>query len=342
MKGLLCELVIRKLEKNIIEDFADRIVIYKRYVDDVLIIWKDDQRINDFLTAINDNEHGLKLQLEQNSRRNIQFLNINMEFKLGNIQTTVYLKLTHAPLYIPACSKDPFKYKLSAFKALIKRTFLYCTDVLDRNKEINRIQKVEKNLGYKMSTIKGVIKSYSKQKNTTATNNSITTFNKFTYNEQARKVVKELGKYKNTNIVYKRAPNIYRLLRNDKDTIGMDEQAGVYSIPYENQQLGIDKEYIGVTRRSLKVRVKEHKYSVSKGLKSTILASMAQADGAVVKWNEAKIAKTGHSPSIAMEIEKIEIYKSKMRNRCLNSKDANTLPSAWKYKIEKSIGFDNP
>ncbi|XP_067139186.1 uncharacterized protein [Centruroides vittatus] len=201
--GFLCELVIRKLEKNIIEDFADGIVIYKRYVDDVLIIWKDDQRINDFLTAINDNEHGLKLKLEQKSQRNIHFLDINMEFKLRNIQTTVYWKPTHAPLYIPACLKDPFKYKLSAFKALIKRAFLYCTDVLDRDKEINRIQKVAKNLGYKMSTIKSLIKSYSKQKGTTATNNGTTTFNKFTYNEQTRKVVKELGKYKNTNIIYK-------------------------------------------------------------------------------------------------------------------------------------------
>ncbi|XP_023211284.1 probable protein S-acyltransferase 3, partial [Centruroides sculpturatus] len=121
-----------------------------------------------------------------------------------------------------------------------------------------------------------------------------------------------------------------------------EDQPGVYSIPFENQQLGIEKEYIGVTRRNLKVRLKEHKYSINKKLNSTILASMAQADGSVVKWDEAKIVRTGHSPSIAMEMEKIEIYRSKMRDRCLNAKDAKALPTAWKYKIEKNMGFNNP
>ncbi|XP_023222618.1 uncharacterized protein LOC111624069 [Centruroides sculpturatus] len=121
--------------------------------------------------------------------------------------------------------------------------------------------------------------------------------------------MEELCKYKSTRSIYKRAPNIYKLLRNDKDKIGMKEKAGVYRIPFENQQLGVEKDYVGVTTRNLAVRLKEHMYDVSKGNNNTILAIMAQTDGASVKWDEARIVKPVHSPTIAFGIEKMEIYK---------------------------------
>ncbi|XP_023238098.1 uncharacterized protein LOC111636940 [Centruroides sculpturatus] len=140
-------------------------------------------------------------------------------------------------------------------------------------------------------------------------------------------IMEELCKYKSTRSIYKRAPNIYKLLRNDKDKIGMKEKAGVYRIPFENQQLGVEKDYVGVTTRNLAVRLKEHMYDVSKGNNNTILAIMAQTDGASVKWDEARIVKPVHSPTIAFGIEKMEIYKSKINSKCLNAKDANALPT---------------
>ncbi|XP_023212046.1 uncharacterized protein LOC111614906 [Centruroides sculpturatus] len=340
MSGLLCELVVRQLEKEVLGKFMEDIVIYKRYVDDVLIIWKDNRRIEEFLSMINNNKHGLKLKLEQKSHTNIHFLDINIRFKQGYVQTAVYLKPTHAPLYIPAWSNDPIKYKMSSFRSLIKRAFLYCTNVQDRISEINRIKNIAKSLGYKTSTINGLVKGY--KQGTNKRNKPKDRFNKFTYNRNVEGIMEELCKYKSTRSIYKRAPNIYKLLRNDKDKIGMKEKAGVYRIPFENQQLGVEKDYVGVTTRNLAVRLKEHMYDVSKGNNNTILAIMAQTDGASVKWDEARIVKPVHSPTIAFGIEKMEIYKSKINSKCLNAKDANALPTAWKYIIEKEMGIKNP
>ncbi|XP_023240139.1 uncharacterized protein LOC111638620 [Centruroides sculpturatus] len=340
MSGLLCELVVRQLEKEVLGEFMEDIILYKRYVDDVLIIWKDERRIEEFLSMINNNNHGLKLKLEQKSPMQIHFLDIDIKFKQGCVQAAVYLKPTHAPLYIPAWSNDPFRYKMSSFKALIKRAFLYCTNIQDRLNEINRIKKVAKNLGYKTSTINGLIKGY--KQGTSKRDGRKNRFNKFTYNKNVEGIMEELCTYKDTRTVYKRAPNIYRLLRNDKDKVGMKEKAGVYRIPFENQQLGVAKDYVGVTTRNLGVRIKEHMYDVSKGHNNTILAIMAQTDGASVKWDEAKIIKPVHSPTIAFGMEKMEIYKSKINNNCLNAKDANALPTAWKYVIEKQVGIKNP
>ncbi|XP_067127921.1 uncharacterized protein [Centruroides vittatus] len=217
MSGLICELVISKLEKDILRDFTEDIIFYKRYVDDVFIIWKDNRRIEQFLIAINSNDHGLKL--EQKNHTHLHFLDIDIKFKQGNVQTVVYLKPTHAPLYIPSWSNYPYKYKLSAFKSLIKRAFLYCTNVQDRLTEIGRIKRTTTNSGYKTATIEGLVKSYRQHKGKKDT--KVDAINKFTYNKHIEGVMNELSTYKNTKMVYKRAPNIYSLLRNDKDRVKM-------------------------------------------------------------------------------------------------------------------------
>ncbi|XP_023213890.1 uncharacterized protein LOC111616747 [Centruroides sculpturatus] len=160
MSGLLCELVVCQLEKKVLGKSIEDIILYKRYVDDVLIIWKNERRIKKFLTMINSNYHGLKLKLEQKSHTQIHFLDIDIKFKQKCVQTAVYLKLTHVPVYIPVWSNDMFRYKMASFKAFIKRASLYCTNIQYPLNEINRIKKVAKSLGYKTSTIYGLVKGY--------------------------------------------------------------------------------------------------------------------------------------------------------------------------------------
>ncbi|XP_023234163.1 uncharacterized protein LOC111633768 [Centruroides sculpturatus] len=73
MSSLLCELVVRQLEKQVLENYMEDIILYKRYVDDVFIVWKDNRRIENFLITINNNKHGLNLKLEQKSHTHIYF-----------------------------------------------------------------------------------------------------------------------------------------------------------------------------------------------------------------------------------------------------------------------------
>ncbi|XP_067141713.1 uncharacterized protein [Centruroides vittatus] len=160
LSGILCELVVRRLERRIFHGFKDDIVYFSRYVDDLLILWRSNSRIKDFLDKINDNNDGLTLRLEQKSSLNLHFLDIDITFKKGHLSTSVFIKPSHSPLYIPSQSKDPYKYKIAAFRALIRRAFLYCERVQDRTKEINRIINVARTLGYQKSTILGIIKKY--------------------------------------------------------------------------------------------------------------------------------------------------------------------------------------
>ncbi|XP_067129391.1 uncharacterized protein [Centruroides vittatus] len=179
MSGLLCELVLRRLEKSVICGFMNDIMYFKRYVDDVLVIWKNDQKIEEFINRINNNDDGLMLNIEQTCSSRIHFLDIDIEFKEGHLTTKVYVKPTHSPLYIPSRSNDPYQYKMAAFRALVHRAFLYCSSVVDRQKEICRISHIARTLGYRADMITALIKNYKIHK-TKAQRGDIRKFTKFT------------------------------------------------------------------------------------------------------------------------------------------------------------------
>ncbi|XP_067124879.1 uncharacterized protein [Centruroides vittatus] len=307
MSGLLYELVLRRLEKSVLCGFMNDIVYFKRYVDDVLVIWKNDQKVEEFINKINNNDDGLKLKIEQTCSSRIHFLDIDIKFKEGHFVTKVYVKPTHSPLYIPSRSNDPYQYKMAAFRALIHRAFLYCSSVVDRQKEIYRISHIARTLGYRADMVTALIKNYKINK-TKAQRGDFGKFTKFTYDRKKEAIMKEISARKNSKLIFKRAPNPYKLLRNDKDNIDKERMAGVYKIPYENQELGIYKNYIGVTNRNLGIRLREHRYNISKRSNATVLSQITQVEGSIVKWGEAGIIKPVHSPTLAFSAEKIEIF----------------------------------
>ncbi|XP_067145429.1 uncharacterized protein [Centruroides vittatus] len=333
ISGLLCELVVSKVEEKVLRNFERDIAYYKRYVDDIFILWKNNRVIANFVDRINENQEGLHLKLEQKSSRMVHFLDINVIFSKGHISTGVFIKPTHSPLYIPASSNDPYKYKLAAFRALIRRAFIYCENVIDRDTEIERIIQIAGTLGYKRKVIEGIIRKFEASYDK-GTKHGPYRYTKFTYNKYLGGIMKEIASINDTRVILKRAPNLYKILRNDKGLVKKEDKAGVYRIPYENQLIGINKEYVGVTTRNLGIRIKEHKYDIRKGSNTTVLAQMGQAEGSLVRWNEAKIIKQVHSPTLARTAERLEIYRSKLKDKCINARDAEGLPSAWKYAVK--------
>ncbi|XP_023234975.1 uncharacterized protein LOC111634439 [Centruroides sculpturatus] len=254
----------------------------------------------------------------------------------GLVSTSVYIKPTHSPLYIPVKSNDPYRYKLAAFRALVRRAFLYCDNIIDRITEIERIIQLAEALGYKRNIITGIVKKFEKN-NDKVSRQGPSKYTKFTFNKYLGGIMKEIASVKDSTVILKRAPNLYKILKNDKGVIKKEDKAGVYKISYENQLLEIKKDYVGVTTRNLGVRIREHKYDARKGSNITILAQMAQAQKSLVGWEEAEVVRQVHSPTLAKTAEKMEIYRSKLKGGCINARDAEGLPSAWKFAVKKLI-----
>ncbi|XP_067135087.1 uncharacterized protein [Centruroides vittatus] len=146
--GDLCEMVVRLFEQKVLPDQLHNIIIYKRYVDDILIRWKCKPDILTFVAEFNNNSYGLTLGLEQESYTQVHFLDVNITVKGSAICTEVYRKSHVDQLYIPAQSCDPMKYKIAAFNSLVKRAYTHSSTTQALTNEINTINTIAERHGY--------------------------------------------------------------------------------------------------------------------------------------------------------------------------------------------------
>ncbi|XP_067122860.1 uncharacterized protein [Centruroides vittatus] len=131
MSAVLCEMVLRKLECDILPLFHNNMVIYTRYVDDIFILWADDCNIQHFIDIINHNPYDLTVELNQQCEFLVNFMDLSIACKEGKIRTSVYRIPVYHPLVIPSNSIDPGQFKMATFCSWIRRAYTHCSSIQD-------------------------------------------------------------------------------------------------------------------------------------------------------------------------------------------------------------------
>ena len=98
-------------------------VFYRRYVDDILAVFDNEQQANDFFEYINKQHPNLKFTMEINTNNQIPFLDTHITNIDKNIITKTYHKPTYTGLLLNFKSFAPFPYKINLIKCLIDRAF---------------------------------------------------------------------------------------------------------------------------------------------------------------------------------------------------------------------------
>ncbi|XP_023222820.1 uncharacterized protein LOC111624237 [Centruroides sculpturatus] len=158
--AILCELVLRQLENKILPEFQHLIILYARYVDDIFILWQRKPNLQQFLDRINNNPYGLLPQMDQESDSIVNFLDISIACRQGEIKTGIYRKPCYQPTLIPHNSIDPHHIKLAAFRSWIKRAYTHCSSIKDTMAELNYILKIAEQQGYQKEIIKNLITTF--------------------------------------------------------------------------------------------------------------------------------------------------------------------------------------
>ncbi|XP_023209972.1 uncharacterized protein LOC111639723 [Centruroides sculpturatus] len=334
VSGDLCELVVRKLEEKVLLSFQSNILSYMRYVDDILIIWKTKPDIEKVLEAFNKNAYGLTLKLDQESRTEVNYLDVQINTANNNITTTIYRKPTYCPLFIPRNSADPWTYKVSAFRALVSRAYSHCSETSDTYRELKNIKRTASTHGFQQSLIDRL--STMQQSTITTTNTgTIDTQQKrviVPYEPSLHRIFSKIAKEVNVRLTYKRKQNIFRLLSNAKDKSDDKKAPGVYRIPLNDERFNRRITYIGSTYRSLEARIRDHKYDVSKQKYNTALARYATEPGVSPCWDEATLLHRAFDRHDLRSLEAIEIYRETIKGSCINS-DYIPIPQSWKYYL---------
>ncbi|XP_023240403.1 uncharacterized protein LOC111638866 [Centruroides sculpturatus] len=337
--GDLCELVIRQLEERVLPLHISNIILYRRYIDDILILWKVKPDISAFLELVNDNRYGLTLELDQAHDRQVHFLDISIKVDGKRIQTEVYRKLIAEPLYIPTTSCDPYHYKIAAFNTLIKRAYTHSSTKAALESEHRNIANIAKRHGYynlmnklskKLRHPQVSARDAGQEDDRPEHKDRVPV----TYNPWLQKLYSEIAKKKNINITYRRCPTVFNILRNAKDPPNNHMLSGVYTIPLKDHRCDEQLLYIGSTKRSLSVRLKEHIADIQHGRITTALARYATDPDIEPKFSEARIIHTTPHTEHLRWIEAMSIYKAARNNRCINNKEELSLSLAWEMLIQ--------
>lgn len=81
-------------------EFHDNIVVYKRFIDDLFLIWKGTEKTAlDFVTKISNNNWGVNLTPNFNTTT-IEFLDLNIFQEKCSFQTSTHFKSVDTNSYI--------------------------------------------------------------------------------------------------------------------------------------------------------------------------------------------------------------------------------------------------
>lgn len=138
------------------------------------------------------------------------------------------------------------------------------------------------------------------------------------------------------NLITKREPMVFDLLRNDKDKKQENSKSGVYQIPMNSNGTEEEKEfYIGITERCLEDRIKEHKYDIKNGNMKTALAKKFYESSIDIKWEESIAVRKIDKNENKFLVETIEILKREKYLRLINDKQSENVSSAWNFAVNK-------
>ncbi|XP_067131707.1 uncharacterized protein [Centruroides vittatus] len=343
LSGDLCELVVRKLDSEVLQTFNAGIVLYTRYVDDILIIWRSEPDVGKLLQTVNNNPFGLKLKLDQQDDRLAHFLDLSIFLDRSCITTSVFHKPNLLPFFIPSASNDPFTYKISAYRALIRRAYTHCSNTNDAFREIQHIKRIAVAHGYNGKFIDVL----AQRIHDSVVNNAISSSPR---NLRSKQVVvdfdprlsqayKILSKKAKVGLMYKRSPSIYKLLTNNKDKCSEARIPGVYSVPLVDNRVKPSNKltYIGSTNRSLTKRIAEHRYDARNKKFNSTLAQYASEPSITAEWEDARITVPILDSSKLRTIEAIEIFTESLKGNCINSRDADSLSPAWRSLLDNPL-----
>jgi len=223
ISGTLAEIYLKLIEELHIKHWIENqeIVYYKRYVDDILIIF-DQHRTNETtITSFMDNiNEQLDFKATREINKSINYLDLTINRSINKIEININRKPTNADITIQHTSNHPRDHKLAAFTYYINRMItLPITEKVKKHEWKNILTIAQKN-GFPKNIIHAIKKKETaKQKNKQITpeeKQEKHTQNKkwtiFTYHSPLIRKVTNLFKNTDIHIAFKSNNTIYQQL----------------------------------------------------------------------------------------------------------------------------------
>lgn len=314
---ILAEFFMDYMEESIekLKSFKN-VFFYRRYVDDILIIWTGTNRqLHMFLEEINKINKSIQFTMEKGGNQ-INFLDIGIEITNNKLDFSIYRKPTYSDNIIHNTSRHHISHKLSVFHSLIHRLLHVPLNCINFNNELNVIKTIAKNNGYSSGTITNLLRKKDKKLTLTLISQGLTNINdneptkqwaKIPYIGELSTKISRITNDDKRRTAFYNVNSLGKILINNKDRREKLENSGVYQVTCSN----CPSYYIGQTGRSVKIRVKEHftNWVNNKGELSNVAAHLLDNQHSFHKDSDVKILHTCIKGQKLDRLESIEITR---------------------------------
>lgn len=193
--------------------------------------------------------------------QHLPFLDVLVTRNINTITLKPYRKPTATERTITSDSNHPFSQKMAAFHSMAHRLVSLKLSTADFNEERETILRIGEKNGYSRPTVKRIIRKHQRKqllRDTTMLQpieqDDESIFGRLCYDEETQKCLQPLLKRMNVRVAY-RSSNLKSYLRSPKDSTPTEKKSGIYRV---SCQSGCDDKYIGMTKRNIGMRLREH------------------------------------------------------------------------------------
>ena len=343
LSGLLSGIFLSALESQFLNQNNKNIIFWRRYVDDVLVLWDGDNlsHIENFHKYINTAHPNIKYTIEIEQNNNLKFLDLSITKLQDSLEFDIYRKPTQTDTIIPMDSHHHHAHVHAAINCYLDRCFKVPLSENNRMKEIECIHAIANNNGFTDVQFKKLLNRQLHRRDllNTTTLTPINTKNTLVYRsipypgKHAYKLTNIFKKY-NIHLTFKTSNSLKDSIFNAKDKIPISEKSGVYKLNCNTCKAA----YVGETGRSFQKRIKEHidsKWTLTNNPKKSNFATHIRETGhEFVESDNIQYLHTenkGHRLDLLEHFEITRFIKQNPNLLCLNDQLYTSKPPLYTY-----------
>ena len=135
-------------------------ILYRRYVDDTLVIFSEKDHATQFFNYINKQHDNIAFTMDTEQNDKISFLDILIEKANNKLNFSIYRKPTFSGLGTSFFSYCHFNFKINAIKTLLHRAFLISSTYSSFHNEITFLKKYFNDNGFTINLFEKLVNKY--------------------------------------------------------------------------------------------------------------------------------------------------------------------------------------
>ena len=139
-------------------------VLYKRYVDDIFCVFKDEDSALQFFEFLNKQHKNLKFTYEKSKNNNLPFLDINVIMKDETFETEIFRKKTFTGLVLNYKAMCPEQWKKGLIIGALHRGYSACSSWTSFHCEIEKLKNIFTSNGYPLEFINKIVHDFLNKK----------------------------------------------------------------------------------------------------------------------------------------------------------------------------------